>query len=65
MEPSKGSNSYGLGNVGWKERVEGWKLKREKTVMQMTRTYTEGRGDIEGTGSNGEDLQMYAQALQM
>ena len=30
VDPSKDLNSYGLGNVNWKERVEGWKLKQEK-----------------------------------
>lgn len=48
MDPSKDLNSYGLGNVDWKERVEGWKTNR----------YPDGKGDIEGTGSNGEELQM-------
>lgn len=29
-------------------------------MMQMTHKYAEGKGgDIEGTGSNGEELQMY------
>lgn len=59
MDPSKDLNSYGLGNVDWKERVEGWKLKQEKNITQTTNRYTEGKGgDIEGTGSNGEELQM-------
>lgn len=58
MDPSKDLNSYGLGNVDWKERVEGWKLKQEKNMMQMTSRYAEGKGDLEGTGSNGEELQM-------
>uniref|UniRef100_A0A251VTU7 Cellulose synthase n=1 Tax=Helianthus annuus TaxID=4232 RepID=A0A251VTU7_HELAN len=58
----KDLNSYGLGNVDWKERVEGWKLKQEKNINQMTNRYSgEGRGgggEIEGTGSNGEELQV-------
>ena len=58
MDPSKDLNSYGLGNVDWKERVESWKLKQEKNVVHMTGRYAEGKGDIEGTGSNGEELQM-------
>ena len=58
VDPSKDLNSYGLGNVDWKERVEGWKLKQDKNMMQMTSRYTEGKGDLEGTGSNGEELQM-------
>jgi cellulose synthase A len=63
VDPSKDLNSYGLGNVDWKERVEGWKLKQEKNMMQMTSRYTEGKGDMEGTGSNGEELQMLASCI--
>lgn len=59
VDPSKDLNSYGLGSVDWKERVEGWKLKQEKNMTHMNHRYTEGKGgDIEGTGSNGEELQM-------
>lgn len=59
MDPSKDLNSYGLGHVDWKERVEGWKLKQEKNVLPISSRYSEGKGaDIEGTGSNGEELQM-------
>ena len=63
VDPSKDLNSYGLGNVDWKERVEGWKLKQEKNIMQMTSRYSEGKGDLEGTGSNGEELQMLVRYL--
>lgn len=64
VDPSKDLNSYGLTSVDWKERVESWKMKQDKSMMQMTNKYSaaaEGRagGDMEGTGSNGEDLQMY------
>ncbi|XP_071696081.1 cellulose synthase A catalytic subunit 1 [UDP-forming]-like [Rutidosis leptorrhynchoides] len=60
VDPSKDLNSYGLGSVDWKERVEGWKLKQDKNMMQMNNRYgAEGRGsEIERTGSNGEELQM-------
>ena len=58
VDPQKDLNSYGLGHVDWKERVEGWKLKQEKNMVQMTNRYPDGKGDIEGTGSNGEELQM-------
>ncbi|XP_021827640.1 cellulose synthase A catalytic subunit 1 [UDP-forming] [Prunus avium] len=64
VDPSKDLNSYGLGNVDWKERVEGWKLKQDKNMMQMTSRYAEGKGDNEGTGSNGEELQMADDARQ-
>ncbi|KAL4292885.1 hypothetical protein AHAS_Ahas18G0072800 [Arachis hypogaea] len=40
------------------ERVESWKLKQEKNVVHVNGSrYNEGKGDIEGTGSNGEELQ--------
>ncbi|KAK1260032.1 putative cellulose synthase A catalytic subunit 1 [UDP-forming] [Acorus gramineus] len=42
VDPSKDLNSYGLVNVDWKERVEGWKLKQDKNMMQVTNRYTEG-----------------------
>ncbi|XP_019085136.1 PREDICTED: probable cellulose synthase A catalytic subunit 10 [UDP-forming] [Camelina sativa] len=59
LHPSKDLNSYGLGNVDWKERIEGWKMKQEKNMLQMTGKYHEGKGgELEGTGSNGEELQM-------
>ncbi|MCE3215730.1 Cellulose synthase A catalytic subunit 1, partial [Datura stramonium] len=65
VDPSKDLNSYGLGSVDWKERVEGWKLKQEKNMVHTTNRYTEGKGgDIEGTGSNGEELQMADDARQ-
>ncbi|XP_072985485.1 probable cellulose synthase A catalytic subunit 1 [UDP-forming] isoform X1 [Typha latifolia] len=58
VDPSRDLNSYGLNSVDWKERVEGWKLKQEKSTTQITNKYPDGKGDMEGTGSNGEDLQM-------
>ncbi|THU45663.1 hypothetical protein C4D60_Mb02t20360 [Musa balbisiana] len=64
VDPSKDLNSYGLGSVDWKERVEGWKLKQDKTIIHVTNKYNDGKGDMEGTGSNGEDLQMVDDARQ-
>lgn len=59
VDPSKDLNSYGLGSVDWKERVESWKLKQEKNMTHMGNRYAEGKGgDMEGSGSNGEELQM-------
>ncbi|KAJ1685307.1 hypothetical protein LUZ63_016697 [Rhynchospora breviuscula] len=62
VDPSKDLNSYGLTSVDWKERVQSWKImKQDKSIIQMKYPgATEGRvgGDMEGTGSNGEDLQM-------
>uniref|UniRef100_A0A7N0V082 cellulose synthase (UDP-forming) n=1 Tax=Kalanchoe fedtschenkoi TaxID=63787 RepID=A0A7N0V082_KALFE len=54
VDPSKDLTSYGLGNIDWKERIEGWKLKLEKNSMQASGS--EGKTEIEGTGSNGEEL---------
>jgi cellulose synthase A len=60
VDPSKDLNSYGLSSVDWKERVESWRNKQDKHMMQVTHKYPEARGgDAEGTGSNGEDMQMY------
>jgi hypothetical protein len=59
VDPSKDLNSYGLSCVDWKERVESWRNKQDKNMMQVTNKYPEARGDMEGTGSNGEDMQMY------
>ncbi|KAL0915315.1 hypothetical protein M5K25_015724 [Dendrobium thyrsiflorum] len=64
VDPSKDLNSYGLGSVDWKERVEGWKLKQDKNIMHVPSKYVDGKGDMEGTGSNGEDLQMVDDARQ-
>ncbi|KAF8663102.1 hypothetical protein HU200_055699 [Digitaria exilis] len=63
VDPSKDLNSYGVGSVDWKERVESWRVKQEKNMIQVTHKYAaEGKGDLEGTGSNGEDLQMADEA---
>ncbi|KAG0449398.1 hypothetical protein HPP92_027351 [Vanilla planifolia] len=40
------------------ERVEGWKLKQDKSIIHASSKYADGKGDMEGTGSNGEELQM-------
>ncbi|VAI42738.1 unnamed protein product [Triticum turgidum subsp. durum] len=61
VDPSKDLNSYGLNSVDWKERVESWRVKQDKNMMQVTNKYPDARGgggDMEGTGSNGEDMQM-------
>ncbi|XP_019447540.1 PREDICTED: cellulose synthase A catalytic subunit 1 [UDP-forming]-like isoform X2 [Lupinus angustifolius] len=58
VDPSKDLSSDGLRNIEWKERIHSWKLKQERNVMHIAGRYSEGKGDIEGTGSNGEELQM-------
>lgn len=40
----------GLGNVAWKERVDGWKMKPEKNVAPMSTGQAaseRGAGDID------------------
>uniref|UniRef100_A0A6N2L0N6 Cellulose synthase n=1 Tax=Salix viminalis TaxID=40686 RepID=A0A6N2L0N6_SALVM len=64
VDPSKDLNSYGLGNVDWKGRIDRWKLNQENIVMHLTNRYSEGKGDTEGTGSNGDELQMADDARQ-
>lgn len=36
MDPVREFGSPGLGNVAWKERVDGWKMKQEKNVVPMS-----------------------------
>ncbi|KAI4376911.1 hypothetical protein MLD38_014616 [Melastoma candidum] len=64
VDPSKDLHSYGLSNVDWKERIEGWKVKQEKNMMQMSSKYNEAKGELECTDSNGEELQMADDARQ-
>ncbi|KAK6933802.1 Cellulose synthase [Dillenia turbinata] len=45
VDPVREFGSPGLGNVAWKERVDGWKMKQEKNVVPMsTQAASEGRG---------------------
>ncbi|XP_043691930.1 cellulose synthase A catalytic subunit 3 [UDP-forming]-like isoform X1 [Telopea speciosissima] len=41
--------AQGFGNVAWKERVEGWKMKQEKNVVPMSTGHapSEGRGGVD------------------
>ncbi|KAK7853442.1 cellulose synthase a catalytic subunit 3 [udp-forming] [Quercus suber] len=36
VDPVREFGSPGLGNVAWKERVDGWKMKQEKNVVPMS-----------------------------
>lgn len=36
VDPVRDYGSTGLGNVAWKERVDGWKMKQDKNVVPMT-----------------------------
>lgn len=53
VDPTKEFGSQGFGNVAWKERVDGWKMKQDKNVVHMSNgaptaptahTVSEGRG---------------------
>lgn len=51
-DPVREFASSGLGNVAWKERVEGWKMKQEKNVVPMTTSHTaseRGGGDTDAS----------------
>ncbi|GLT39745.1 hypothetical protein SLA2020_139200 [Shorea laevis] len=50
VDPVREFGSPGLGNVAWKERVDGWKMKQEKNVMPMSTGQVpseRGAGDID------------------
>ncbi|XP_010257191.1 PREDICTED: cellulose synthase A catalytic subunit 3 [UDP-forming] [Nelumbo nucifera] len=45
VDPAREFGSQGFGNVAWKDRVEGWKVKQEKNVVPVsTHATSEGRG---------------------
>uniref|UniRef100_A0A0C9QT07 Cellulose synthase n=1 Tax=Wollemia nobilis TaxID=56998 RepID=A0A0C9QT07_9CONI len=62
VDHSRDFSSYGFGNVAWKERVDSWKTKQEKDMLQVTNGgdyVSEGKGgDIDGSGVGeaAEDL---------
>lgn len=50
VDPVREYGSPGLGNVAWKERVDGWKMKQEKNVVPMSTGQApseRGVGDID------------------
>ncbi|GFY90468.1 cellulose synthase family protein [Actinidia rufa] len=52
VDPVREFGSQGLGNVAWKERVDGWKMKQEKNVAPMTTSHAaseRGGGDIDAS----------------
>ncbi|OMO69773.1 Cellulose synthase [Corchorus capsularis] len=52
VDPVREFGSPGLGNVAWKERVDGWKMKQEKNVVPMSTgqaTSERGAGDIDAS----------------
>lgn len=50
-DTSREFGSPKLGNIAWKERVDGWKMKQEKNVVpaSITRPPSERGGDIDAT----------------
>ncbi|KAH7661749.1 Cellulose synthase (UDP-forming) protein [Dioscorea alata] len=63
--------SGGFGNVAWKERVDGWKMKQDKNVVQMTHgtshAPSEGRGVVDidaATDYNMDDALLNDEARQ-
>ncbi|KAJ8565619.1 hypothetical protein K7X08_008195 [Anisodus acutangulus] len=52
VDPVREFGSPGLGNVAWKERVDGWKMKQDKNVVPMTTSHPpseRGVGDIDAS----------------
>nr|AEP33543.1 cellulose synthase catalytic subunit [Gossypium darwinii] len=52
VDPVREFGSSGLGNVAWKERVDGWKMKQEKNTVPMSTcqaTSERGLGDIDAS----------------
>ena len=52
VDPVREFGSPGLGNVAWKERVDGWKMKQEKNVVPMITSHAaseRGGGDIDAS----------------
>ncbi|KAF2293590.1 hypothetical protein GH714_003124 [Hevea brasiliensis] len=52
VDPVREFGSSGLGNVAWKERVDGWKMKQEKNVVPMSTGQApseRGIGDIDAS----------------
>ncbi|GMH30647.1 hypothetical protein Nepgr_032490 [Nepenthes gracilis] len=53
VDPGREFGSPGIGNIAWKERVDGWKMKHDKNVVPMSagQAQSEGRegGDIDAS----------------
>lgn len=56
VDPVREFGSPGLGNVAWKERVDGWKMKQDKNVVPLTTSHPRsappserGVGDIDAS----------------
>ncbi|XP_057866685.2 probable cellulose synthase A catalytic subunit 2 [UDP-forming] isoform X2 [Cryptomeria japonica] len=68
VDPTKDSNSYRVGRVAWKDRVESWKAKQDKNVIQVTngtQYSSEGKdGYVDDSVPDGDDIQMLEEARQ-
>ncbi|KAL4198381.1 hypothetical protein AMTRI_Chr03g45580 [Amborella trichopoda] len=70
VDPVREFGSQGFGNVAWKERVDSWKMKQEKNVVQMPNgghaaSEGKGGGDIDAaTDVNMEDPLLNDEARQ-
>lgn len=52
VDPVREFGSPGIGNVAWKERVDGWKMKQDKNTIAMSTgqaTSERGVGDIDAS----------------
>lgn len=52
VDPVREFGSPGLGNVAWKERVDGWKMKQDKNVVPISTGQApseRGAGDIDAS----------------
>ena len=49
VDPAREFGSSGFGNVAWKERIDGWKIKPEKNAvpMSVSNAPSEGRGGVD------------------
>eukprot|EP00250_Pteridium_aquilinum_P018431 c24084_g6_i1 orf=456-3668(-) len=56
MDMSREFSPYEFGDIAWKERLDGWKVKQDKMQMTMAEGGQTGGGgaDIDDHGQNGE-----------
>ena len=59
MDPVREFGSPGLGNVAWKERVDGWKMKQEKNVVPMST----GQANSERGAGDNRDIEASTEVL--
>ncbi|KAM0048158.1 putative cellulose synthase (UDP-forming) chromatin regulator PHD family [Helianthus anomalus] len=66
VDPVREFGSTGLGNLAWKERVDGWKMKQDKNVAPMTtsRAASERGQDIDASTDVLDDALLNDEARQ-